>query len=248
MKIISWNLNGIRAAVRKGLLSFISKENADIYCFQEIKAQENDIDLDLSGYQQFWNSAAKRGKSGTLVLSKIKPQKIIYKIGARKIDNDGRLIILDFQKFYLINAYFPHAGWGLKQLDYKINFNNKIGKMINKFRKPVIIAADFNVAHKEIDLAKPKQNYGNAMFTREERNWFDQFLKSGYIDAFRIFNYKGGNYTWWSYRKGVRERNIGWRIDYFLVSKRLKNKVKKSNVLRNVTGSDHCPIRLKINI
>ncbi|MBW3022766.1 exodeoxyribonuclease III [Candidatus Woesearchaeota archaeon] len=247
MKIISWNVAGINACIRKGLLEFIRKQNADVYCFQEVKSSPKELSDKLKNYNEFWFPAKKKGYSGTLIYSKQKPKSVKKGIGA---DNEGRVITLEFPKFYLINAYFPHAHRKLTRLDFKLKFNRKFQSYCEKIKKkkPVIIAADFNVAHKEIDLANPKQNQKNAGFTIQERNWFDNFLKKGYIDTFRQFTKEGGHYTWWTYMFDARKRNIGWRIDYFVVTKNLKNKVKSSKILKNVMGSDHAPIKLEISL
>ncbi|MEM4337037.1 MAG: exodeoxyribonuclease III [Candidatus Woesearchaeota archaeon] len=248
MKIISWNIAGIKSAERKGLLGFIKKEKADIYCFQEVKSSPEKFAKKIKCYEMIWFPAQKKGYSGTLVFTKIKPLSIKKGIGERRIDNEGRVIILEFKNFYLINAYFPHAGRALKRLGFKMKFNNLFSRLCERLRrkKAVVIAADFNVAHKEIDLANPKQNEKNAGFTRKEREWFENFLKKGYIDTFREFVKEGGHYTWWSYRFNARKRNIGWRVDYFVVSKELSKKIKSSKILKEVYGSDHCPIELEI--
>ncbi len=254
MKIISWNVNGIRAAARKGLADFIKAEKADIYCFQEARANLEQLPEELKnpkGYRLFLNPAQRPGWSGVAVYSRIKPKKVFDKIGDAKIDKEGRVVTLEFGKFYLICVYFVQAGRELLKLDDKLEFNKKFEKYCLKLSrqgqgKPIIIAGDFNVAYKEIDLANPKENKGNAMFTAQERGWFDQFLKKGFLDAFRVFNQGSGNYTWWTWRASARTRNIGWRIDYFLISKGLKNKLKSSKILKDMTGSDHCPISLEI--
>jgi len=249
MKIISWNLNGIRAAFKKGLLEFIKSQNADFFCFQEVRAKIEEIPAEiknLKNYYQFWHPAKKGGWSGVGILAKTKPLKVIYKINDEKIDQEGRIIILEFAKFYLVNVYFVQAGRELIKLPDKLRFNKKFEKFCLKLKKPIIIAGDFNVAHTEIDLANPKENEGKAMFTKEERKWFDDFLKKGFIDAFRVFNREAGNYTWWTWRANARARNIGWRIDYFLISKNLKKDLKNCSILKNVFGSDHAPIRLEV--
>ncbi len=254
MKIISWNVNGIRAAAKKGLADFIKSQNADIYCFQEVRATKEQLPEELKnlkGYRLFLNPAQRPGWSGVAVYSGKKPRKVFYKIGDAKIDKEGRVVFLEFDKFYLICAYFVQAGRELLKLDDKLKFNKKFEKYCLKLSrqgrgKPIVIAGDFNVAHKEIDLANPKENKGNAMFTAQERGWLDRFLKKGFLDAFRVFNHAGGNYTWWTWRSSARARNIGWRIDYFLISRGLKNKLKSSKILKDIKGSDHCPISLEI--
>lgn len=252
-KLISWNLNGIRAAVRHGLVDFTQRQNADIYCFQELKIhqQHSNIlkNIRMSGYHGYWHFAQKKGYSGVAVFTKKKPLKVICGLDDKKIDDEGRVVTLEYPNFYLINAYFPHAGRELKRLDFKLYFNQKFLAFTKKLQpKKLIIAGDFNVAHQEIDLANPKQNQGNAMFTKEERTWMDRFLRAGFVDSFRLYCQDGGHYTWWPWRNNCRRRNIGWRIDYFLISAKLKSKIVQANILNEVYGSDHCPIELKINL
>lgn len=250
MKIISWNVAGLRACIKKGLLGFIKEENADIYCFQEIKASKEicSRDLDLKDYNLYCYPAVKPGYSGTLVLSKNKPLSVIEGVGNKDIDREGSVLALEFNKFFLINSYFPHSSRDLSRLDFKLKFNDIFERFCERLdkKKPVVIASDFNVAHKEIDLANPKQNEKNAGFTIQERKWFDSFLNKGYVDTFREFVKGNGHYTWWTYRFGARKRNVGWRVDYFIISKRLRNKLKNSEILDKIMGSDHCPIRLEI--
>lgn len=247
MKIISWNVNGINAAIGKGLLDFMEKENADIYCFQEIKVSPSKIPV-IGEYESFWHPARRKGYSGVVIFSKKEPLAVMKGIENKEIDAEGRVLTLELKKFFLINVYFPHSGRDLSRIDFKLNFNKLFLEFCEKLseKKPIIVASDFNVAHKEIDLANPKQNEKNAGFTREEREWFDSFLKNGYIDTFREFNKEGGNYTWWTYRFGARKRNIGWRVDYFIISRELKENLISSEILSEVKGSDHCPIRLEI--
>jgi len=251
MKIISWNVAGINACIKKGLIEFIKKENADIYCFQEVKASQENFPKELEnleGYSIFNVFANKKGYSGVSILSKTNPLKVIKGLGKEDFDNEGRVLALEFDQFYLINAYFPHSNRELLRLDFKLNFNKEFLEFCNQLEKskPVVIASDFNVAHQEIDLKNPKQNKKNAGFTSQEREWFDAFIKKGFIDTFREFNKDGGNYTWWAYRNKLRERNVGWRIDYFIISKKLKDNLIKSEILKDVFGSDHCPILLEI--
>jgi len=248
MKIISWNIAGINACERKGLLDFIKKENADVYCFQEVKSSPEKFSEQVKDYEMIWFPAQKKGYSGTLVYTKIKPISVTKGIGDKAIDNEGRVIVLEFQKFYLMNVYFPYSSRDLKRLDFKLRFNGLFLKFCEKFRKkkPVIIASDFNVAHEEIDLARPKDNRKNAGFTEQERKWFDELIKKGYIDTFREFTKEGGHYTWWTYRFNARKRNIGWRVDYFVVSKELRSRLKSSKILEDAYGSDHCPIEMEI--
>ena len=249
MKIVSWNVNGINSCIRKGLLGFMKKENADAYCFQEIKVSPKKMP-EIKGYEQFWYPAKKKGYAGTVVFSKTKPLSVARGMGDKPADNEGRVIVLDFKKFYLLNVYFPYSGRDLSRLKFKLDFNGKFLKLAEKLRKkkPVVIASDFNVAHEAIDLAKPKENEGHAGFHPKEREWFGKFLKLGYVDTFRIFTKEGGHYTWWTWRFNARKRNLGWRVDYFIVSKDLKGKVKKSSILKDVTGSDHAPIEMELNI
>jgi len=251
MKIISWNVAGIRSCFKKGLTNFIKKENADIYCFQEVKCQPNQFPEELNkmkDYEAFHSFAEKKGYSGVSVYTKIKPMSVICGIGNNPFDSEGRVLTLEFKNFFLVNVYFPHSNRGLKRLDFKLKFNNHFLEFCKDLQKtkPIIISSDFNVAHKEIDLRNPKQNEKNAGFTKEERDWFDSFLKEGFIDTFREFNRGGENYTWWSYRNNVRQRNIGWRIDYFIISKKLRGILNKSEILKDVFGSDHAPILLEI--
>jgi exodeoxyribonuclease-3 len=248
MKLISWNVNGINSCMNKGLLDFMKKENADAYCFQEIKVSPKKLP-EIKGYEQIWYPAKKKGYAGTAVFVREKPLSVIKGIGDKTIDDEGRVIVLEFRKFYLMNIYFPYSGRDLSRIKFKMKFDDLIMKFCEKLRKkkPVVIASDFNVAHEATDLAKPKENEGNAGFHPEERKWFGSFLQKGYVDTFRIFTKEGGHYTWWSWRFNARNRNIGWRVDYFVVSKNLKSRVKKSWILKDVLGSDHAPIGLVLN-
>ena len=245
MKIVTWNVNGIRACINKGLFNFMKKENADIYCFQEVRS---DIYPIVPGYEIFGANAEKKGYSGVLIYTKKKPLSAIKGVGDKRFDREGRSIAIEFNNFYLVNAYFPHSNRGLKRLDYKLKFNAEFEKFCKKLskKKSVIIASDLNVAHKEIDLKNPKQNVENAGFTPEERSWFDLFLKQGYVDAFREFVKEGEHYSWWPYRNNCRKRNIGWRIDSFLVENKLKSRLMDCKILKDVAGSDHCPVRLEL--
>lgn len=252
MKIISWNVAGLRSCFSKGLLGFMKKEEADVYCFQEVKCQPDQFPeklKELMGYEAFHSFAKKKGYSGVSVYTKIKPINVIYGIGKQEFDSEGRVIVLEFRNFFLVNAYFPHTQRELKRLDFKLSFNRHFLEFCKKLEKlkPVVIASDFNVAHTEIDLKNPKQNEKNAGFTKEERMWFDSFLKSGFIDTFREFNKEPGHYTWWTYRNNARQRNIGWRVDYFVISRALRSRLKKSQILKQILGSDHAPILLEID-
>ena len=250
MKIISWNVNGIRAVLKKGFLDFISDMDPDIICIQETKAHPEQVELELNNYPyKFWNSATKKGYSGTAIFSKIKPISIDYDLKIKKHDDEGRVICFELEKYYLITVYTPNSKRDLSRLEYRqkewdIDFLNYLKE--KEKNKPVVFCGDLNVAHKEIDLKNPKTNKRNAGFTEEERSGFDNYMKAGFIDTFRIFNKEEGHYTWWSYMFNSRAKNVGWRIDYFCVSKLLKNKIKKSIILPEVMGSDHAPILIEI--
>jgi len=253
MKIISWNVNGLRAVIKKGFNDFLKKENPDILTIQEIKISQEKKDLvkfDFPNYEEFWHPAEKPGYSGTLILYK-KNLDIISKkngLGIEKFDKEGRLQTIETKNFYLINTYFPNSNDLLSRLPYKLEFNNKVLEYLKKLRakKPIIITGDFNVAHQEIDIARPKANEGKAGFTKEERSWMDKFLQEDFVDSFRYLNKDKIQYSWWSYRAGARAKNVGWRIDYFVVSKKIIKKIKKSYILDKVLGSDHAPIGLEI--
>lgn len=251
MKILSWNVNGIRAAIRNGFLNFLAREKPDVLCLQEIKISEKDIakqEFDFKDYKEFWNTAKRPGYSGTAILVRggVKAEKMLK----LKWDNEGRIQILDLDKFYLANIYFPNANHELSRLDFKLQFNDALLKYLKKLekKKPVVIGGDFNVAHKEIDLANPKSNVGNPGFTYEEREWMDKFLRVGFIDTFRHFYKDKIQYSWWSYRFNARARNIGWRIDYFCVSVKMLKYIKNSFILDKIKGSDHCPVGIEIKI
>lgn len=248
--MISWNVNGIRAAIRNGLLDFVMKEDADIFAFQEIKNNEFQIPMELAekGYSAFSNPAEKKGYSGTLILTRLKPLSHFTGFGEPGDETEGRILAIELEDFWLLNIYFPNSQRELTRLSYKIEFNGKVLRLLEKLRKtkPVVVCGDMNVAHTEIDIARPKDNERNAGFTMEERQWFTEFLDHGYVDTFRLFNNEPGQYSWWSYRFNARSRNIGWRIDYFVVSSEIKDRVVSSDILQEVTGSDHAPIRLII--
>lgn len=250
LKLISWNVNGIRAAVRNGLLDFISKEKADIFAFQEIKADEFQIPLDLmqEGYELYINPAEKKGYSGTLVLSKLKPVSTFKGFNSTHPEDEGRIIGLEFEKFWLLNIYFPNSQRELMRLDFKMEFNRNLHKLANELResKPVIFCGDLNVAHQEIDIARPDDNHRNAGFTDEERGWMTELLNDGYIDTFRMFSSEPDQYSWWTYRFNARKRNVGWRIDYFVVSDDIEKNVKDARILGDVMGSDHAPVTLTV--
>ncbi|MBD3351122.1 MAG: exodeoxyribonuclease III [Candidatus Lokiarchaeota archaeon] len=253
MKIISWNVNGIKSTLEKGLISFMKEQQADIYLFQETKTSLKRVVSDLKnieGYYDNWSSATKKGYSGVVSYSNKKPLSIKEGIGVKKFDEEGRILTLEYDAFYILNVYFVNAGRGLKRLHAKKNFNREFMVYCENLReeKPLIIGGDFNVAHKEKDLANPDSNSNNAGFTPEERSWFTKFLNKGYIDTFREFEDEGGKYTFWSYMHNAREKDIGWRLDYFVITEPLKDKLTDSYRLPDIMGSDHCPIALKIEI
>lgn len=252
MKLISWNVNGIRAAHRGGFLNWFEEQKADIVCLQEIKAFSNQLEPQLvhpGKYHSYFHSAKKPGYSGVVLYSKREPLDIQFGIGVQDIDQEGRVIVAEYPDFVLINTYFPNSQREHTRLEFKIYFCNKIFEYCNNLRirkKNFIICGDFNIAHREIDLKNPKSNANNAGFLPEERAWMESFLNQGYIDTFRHFNSDPGHYTWWSYRPGVREKNIGWRIDYFVTNQELKDQLRKSSHQTLVKGSDHCPIVLEL--
>ena len=250
MKFISWNVNGLRACVNKGFLVFIHEINADAFCIQETKLQEGQIDLSLPGYYQYWNYAKKKGYSGTAIFTKKEPLSISYGIGIPKHDEEGRVITLEYENYYLITCYTPNSQSELARLPYRMEWEDAFLQYLKGLeeKKPVIFCGDLNVAHKEIDLKNPKTNRKNAGFTDEEREKFSVLLENGFIDTFRYFYpEQEGIYSWWSYRFHAREKNAGWRIDYFLVSQSLKEKLKGAAIHTEVTGSDHCPVELEID-
>ena len=249
MKIVSWNVAGYRACLNKGFIDFFNSIDADCICLQEVKALQNEYDFHPEGYDEYLYAADKKGYSGTLVLSRVKPINVSYGIGIEEHDHEGRLITLEFDNFYLINSYVPNVKRDLSRLDYRMTWENDFRKYIKDLEKnkPVIVCGDFNVAHTVMDIKNAKGNKGNAGFTDEEREKFTELLDSGFIDTYRYFNPdKSDAYTWWSYMHNAREKNIGWRLDYFVVSKDFINNVKHADILSNVLGSDHCPILLEI--
>ena len=250
ISITSWNVNGIRAALKNGLVKTLNKIDADIVCLQEVKADEASLPEEIGnlGYSVFINPAEKRGYSGTLSLSRSTPLSVTKGMGSKKFDSEGRVLALEFQNFWVINTYFPNSQRGLTRLDYKLEYNKNFERWLEDLRKtkPLIICGDFNVAHEEIDIARPKENEMNAGFTVQERKWMTEFLSRGYLDTFRMFNREAGNYTWWSYRFNAREKNIGWRIDYFIVSHELEKNVVSSSILSQFGGSDHAPIIMEL--
>ena len=247
MKLISWNVNGIRACVGKNFMEFFNEVDADIFCLQETKLQENQIDLQLEGYYQYWNYAKKKGYSGTAIFTKKEPLNVIYGMGIEEHDQEGRLITLEFEDFYMVTVYTPNSQSELKRLNYRMKWEDDFKKYLKELdkKKPVIVCGDLNVAHKEIDLKNPKTNRKNAGFTDEERNKFTEFLNAGFIDTFRYFYPTEENiYSWWSYRFKAREKNAGWRIDYFCTSKDLEENLVSAYIHTEILGSDHCPIEL----
>ena len=249
MKIISWNVNGLRAVYKKGFTEFFSQVNADIFCIQETKMQEGQIELKLDEYNQYFNYAIRKGYSGTAIFSKSKPQKVTYGIGIEEHDREGRVITLEFEKFYLINCYTPNSGRELARLDYRMVGDEEFKKYLKDLdkKKPIIVCGDLNVAHNEIDLKNPKTNRKNAGFTDEEREKMTKLLETGFTDTFRyLYPAKENAYTWWSYMGHAREKNVGWRIDYFLTSNRIKKQIQEAYIFDKVLGSDHCPIGLEI--
>lgn len=245
MKLISWNVNGLRACVKKGFMRIFNELDADIFCLQEIKLQEGQIELDLKGYYDYWNYAEKKGYSGTAVFTKVKPIRECYGIGIEEHDSEGRVITLEFEDFYLVNVYTPNSKRELLRLDYRMKWEDDLKGYLQNLDKdkPVILCGDLNVAHKEIDLKNPKTNKKNAGFTDEERNKMTEFLSSGFIDSFRFFYPdKTDSYSWWSYMGRARENNTGWRIDYFITSERFKDNLQDSFIYPEILGSDHCPV------
>ena len=249
-KMISWNVNGLRAIVGKGFLDIFNELDADIFCLQETKLQAGQIDLDLHGYYQYWNYAEKKGYSGTAIFTKEEPLSVAYGIGIEEHDKEGRVITLEFPDYYVITVYTPNSQTELARLEYRMTWEDAFRAYLKSLEKnkPVIVCGDLNVAHKEIDLKNPKTNRKNAGFTDEERNKFTELLSSGFIDTFRFFYpNQEGIYSWWSYRFKAREKNAGWRIDYFVTSESLKDRLVGAKIHTDIFGSDHCPVELEIN-
>ena len=255
MKLVSWNVNGLRAVINKGFVEFFKEIDADVFCIQETKMQEDQIDDNIkeifNGYNTYWNSAEKKGYSGTAIMTKDKPLNVEYGIGIEEHDKEGRVITLEFDKFYMVNCYTPNSKRELERLDYRMVWEDAFRNYLielNK-KKPVIVCGDLNVAHKEIDLKNPKTNRRNAGFTDEEREKMTELLNAGFTDTFRyLYPDKTDMYTWWSYMFKAREKNAGWRIDYFIVSNSIKDKIKESYIYSEIMGSDHCPVGLDINV
>ncbi|MBE4908424.1 exodeoxyribonuclease III [Bacillus luteolus] len=251
MKMVSWNVNGIRACVGKGFLDYFHSVDADIFCLQETKLQEGQINLDLEGYHQYWNYAEKKGYSGTAIFTKEKPISCSYGVGTNDSESEGRIITLEFKDFYLVNVYTPNSQRDLARLsvrlEWEVNLRNYLIDLNNE--KPVILCGDLNVAHQEIDLKNPKPNTGNSGFTDEERGEMTKLLSAGFIDSFRhLYPDQIDSFTWWSYMNKVRERNIGWRIDYFIMSERLASLLKDSQIHSEILGSDHCPVCIEVEL
>ena len=249
MKLISWNVNGIRACVNKGFNEFFKEIDADIFCIQETKCQPEQIELNFEGYTAYWNSAERKGYSGTAIFTNKEPINVTYGIGMEEHDKEGRVITLEFKNFYMVNIYTPNAKRGLERLEYRQIWEDEIRKYLLKLNetKSVIMCGDLNVAHEEIDLKNPKTNRGNAGFTDEEREKMTELLHAGFVDSFRfLYPDKTDSYSWWSYMGRAREKNVGWRIDYFIVSQDIKDKIKEAMIYPEVMGSDHCPVGLII--
>jgi exodeoxyribonuclease-3 len=254
LTIMSWNINGIRAVLKKGFLDFLKKYSPDILCLQEVKAHPEQLEEEIFaeyGYSVYWNPAEKKGYSGVVtLLKKLEPINVEDGIGKKDFGGEGRVMTMQFKKFTLVNAYFPHGRRDQSRIPFKMEFSNQFIKYVNKLKKenPLVLGGDFNVAHKEVDIARPKQNLNNSGFLPIERAWADKLISNGFVDTFRMFNQESGNYTWWSQRAKVRDKNIGWRIDYFFVTQNLAKRVKEAFILPQVKGSDHCPIGMKISI
>jgi len=249
MKLISWNVNGIRACVKKGFLDFFKETDADIFCLQETKLQEGQIELELEGYHQYWNYAERKGYSGTAIFTKQEPRSVSYGLGIEEHDQEGRVITLEFDNFCMVTVYTPNSKNELLRLDYRMVWEDEFRSYLLRLNetKPVIVCGDLNVAHQEIDLKNPKTNQKNAGFTIEERTKMSTLLDSGFIDTFRFFYPElEGAYSWWSYRFNARKNNAGWRIDYFLTSQELKENLKDAKIHSDILGSDHCPVELDI--
>jgi len=251
MKFISWNVNGLRACCGKGFQEYFDAENADFFCLQETKLQEGQISLPLPGYHQFWNYAEKKGYSGTAIFAKEEPLSVSYGVGVPELDTEGRLITLEYPQFYLVTCYTPNAQQGLARIDHRLKWDDAFRDHLCRLdaRKPVVVCGDLNVAHQEIDLKNPAANRGNAGFSDEERNSFTKTLAAGFTDTFRFRNPDAvGVYSWWSYRFQARKNNAGWRIDYFLVSDRLKDRITATPIASQILGSDHCPVGLELEL
>ena len=251
MKFISWNVNGLRACMGKGFQDFFDREDADFFCLQETKLQAGQIEMDLPNHHQYWNYAEKKGYSGTAIFAKEEPVSVLYGVGVEELDTEGRMVTLEYPDFYLVTCYTPNAQRELARIDHRLNWDKAFRNYLMQLdqKKPVIVCGDLNVAHQEIDLKNPKSNRGNAGFSDEERESFTQTLASGFTDSFRhLHPDTEGAYTWWSYMFKAREKNAGWRIDYFLVSNRIADKITATPIYKDTLGSDHCPVGLEINL
>lgn len=250
MKFVSWNVNGLRACLTKGFQDFFKEADADFFCIQETKMQENQKDFSFDGYYEYWNDADKKGYSGTLIYTKYQPLNVFYGLPDDSYNDEGRIITLEYKDFYLINTYVPNSKRELLRLDYRQEYEDKVREYYNhlKKKKSVILCGDLNVAHQEIDLKNPKSNTRNAGFTIEERTKFQELLDSGFIDTFRYLYPDVIKYSWWSYMFQARMKNAGWRIDYFVVSDDIKNRIQEAEILTEVLGSDHCPVTLELTI
>jgi exodeoxyribonuclease-3 len=248
LKIISWNVNGIRAIAKKGFLDWVSKEKADILCFQETKAMVEQVPEDIAepkGYNAYWSSAERKGYSGTLIYSKKEPKKVMYGMGEPRFDSEGRMVVCEYPEFTLFNVYFPNGQKDQERLKYKLDFYDMFLDVIDSYKnkgKGVVVCGDLNTAHKEIDLSRPRENVNRSGFLPIERKWMDKLVSHGYVDSFREFNQKPGQYSWWDYKTKARERNIGWRLDYFFVSPNLLPSLKDAFIKNRIMGSDHCPV------
>ena len=251
MRFISWNVNGLRACVNKGFLDFFHEVGSDFFCLQEIKLQEGQIELALPGYHQYWNYAEKKGYSGTAIFAKHEPLSVSYGIGEEEHDREGRVITLEYEDFYLVNCYTPNSQRGLARLDYRMLWEDTFRGYLNDLaaKKPLVLCGDLNVAHQEIDLKNPATNRKNAGFTDEERAKFTELLEAGFIDSYRLlYPDREDAYTWWSYFSNARERNIGWRIDYFVLTDTLGEALREADIYAHVLGSDHCPVGIKLTL
>ena len=249
LKFISWNVNGLRACYDKGFADVFNRLEADFFCLQETKMQEGQLDVQFEGYQSYWNYAEKKGYSGTAIFSKVKPLSVTYGLGIEEHDHEGRVITLELESYYLITVYTPNSQEELRRLDYRMKWEDDFRDYLLNLNKtkPVILCGDLNVAHNEIDIKNAKSNVGNAGFTNEERGKMTELLSSGFVDSFRyVYPDKTDAYSWWSYMRNAREKNIGWRIDYFITSEDIKNKIKDAKIHSEIFGSDHCPVELDI--
>jgi exodeoxyribonuclease-3 len=253
IKIISWNVNGIRAAYKKGILDFINKADADIYCFQETKANTKQLPADLlniDSFKNYYSHPVKKGYSGVCTYSRLEPRGIFFDTGIKRFDDEGRLVGLRFKNTILLNIYFPNGGASPERLEYKLDFYEHFLEMIEDYRESgqnIIFCGDVNTAHKEIDLARPKANKNNTGFLPEERAWIDKVIDSGYIDIFREFDKSPDKYTWWDYKTRARERNVGWRLDYFFISRKIRDSISSAYMMEDIMGSDHCPVVLELS-